>query len=548
MIRWPRWSTTPTMLTAAVSLWCLAILNLPFWGRVLEVRPMAGTGDAAFLVSLALLAAMVINLFLTPLTLWRPLAKPLLAFVLVLAASASYFSFTYGVFIDKVMIRNVFATDTREAGELVNLTLLAYVGILGLLPALAVLRVTLVPIGWRREILQRSLALGLTLLGVGSVAVGFYQDHASLLRNHRELRHLLTPVNVLAGIGSFTQEATRKERPYEFIGTDATLGARWNVADTKDRPLMLVVVIGETARAQEFSLDGYVRETNPKLAAIPDLINFPDVSSCGTSTAISVPCMFSDLGRSGFDAEHARSRDNLLNILDRSGFDLRWYGNNTDCRGVCRGIKEIRAPRAKYPQLCEDEHPCRDGAIFQEFFESLPGISGKQVVFLHMLGSHGPGYHLRYPSEFERFTPVCRETDFSKCRVEDIINAYDNTLLYTDHLLAETIGSLRGIAERADVAMIYLSDHGESLGENGIFLHALPYAIAPEVQTQVPMLLWGSTGFFDRLGVDSNCVAARRQRALSHDHLFHSVLGLLDVQTSARRPQLDLFEDCKRGL
>ena len=541
----PRWSLHTTTLTAWASLWCLLVLNLPFWSQVLEIRPLASVGDGLYLASFALLAYMAINLFLLPLTLLRPLARPLLALALLLAGLASYFVYAYGVRIDRVMIRNVFETDGLEAGELVNLKLLAYVGLLGLLPAFVVMRASLIRAHWRRELAHRGIALGLTALGIAAVAGLYYQDHASTLRNNRELRHMLVPVNYLAGLGSYVGEVTKPALPYEAIGNDARPGKLWQSADAS-RPLIVVLVVGETARAANFGLNGYARQTTPELAQITGLVNFTTVSSCGTSTAISVPCMFSELGRAGFSAEKAKARNNLVDIVGKAGFEVQWFGNNTNCKGVCRSVPEIRAVREEYPQLCVGDSPCMDGAIFDLFGKSLARLSGRRLVVLHLLGSHGPGYHLRYPPQFEQFTPACRETDFSKCQVEDIVNAYDNTLLYTDHLLAGAIRSLAAVSDRADTALLYVSDHGESLGENGVFLHALPYEIAPDKQTRVPMILWASDRFARRMGLDLACVQSRRDRPLSHDNVFHSVLGLLQIETAARHTELDLFAACRK--
>jgi lipid A ethanolaminephosphotransferase len=546
-------------LTALVSLWCLVALNAEFWGRVGQLRPPASLGDAAFLASLALLAFVVINLFLSVLTLVRPLAKPLLALVALVGALASYFVLAYGVLIDKTMIRNVFETDAVESAELVNFKLIAYVALLGLLPAIVVLRWPLARLPWRRELLQRLGVLAASLAAVGLIAAFFYQDHASLLRNHRELRHVLVPVNWIAGVGSHVGELTRKPLPYEPIGDGARTGARFAApaaagaagaaaaqGAAADRPFVLVVVVGETARAANFGLAGYARQTTPGLAKAPGLVYFTEVSSCGTSTAISVPCMFSDLGREGFSPQRARARDNLIDILGKAGWERRWHGNNTSCKGVCRDVAELRADPKAHPALCKPGQPCVDGAMFADFERGLGALAPRQVIVLHMLGSHGPGYHLRHPPDFFKFEPACRQTDFSKCKVEEVVNAYDNTLLYTDHLLTGAIDALGRLSPQVDSAMIYVSDHGESLGENGLFLHAMPYAVAPRVQTHVPMFFWASPGAADRLGIDMACVAARRATPLSHDNLFHSVLGLLDVQTAARKPALDLFEPCRR--
>lgn len=543
--RLPSWKFSSTALTAWVALWCLIALNAPFWSKVFGIRPPASIDDTLYLASFAVLAFMVINLFLMPLTLIRPAAKPLLAVAVLLAALASYFVSAYGILVDKVMIRNVFETNGTEAGELINLNLILYVGLLGVLPAFLVMRAGVIAVGWRRELANRGIALGLTVVGIGIVAAAYYQDHASTLRNNRELRHMLVPVNYLAGLGSYVGEITRPDLPYQAIGSDAKLGPKWNGASA-ERPMIVVLVVGETARAANFGLNGYARQTTPQLAEIPGLIHFTNVSSCGTSTAISVPCMFSDLGRSGFDSEQAKARDNLIDIAQKAGFEVQWFGNNTSCKGVCRGVPEVRAVREEYPQFCVGDGPCMDGAIFDMYSKTLTEPPGRRLVVMHMLGSHGPGYHLRYPKEFEKFTPVCRETDFSKCDVADIVNAYDNTILYTDHLLAATIRQLSALGDRADTALIYVSDHGESLGENGIFLHALPYAVAPKFQTHVPMVFWASTGFATRMGIDTRCVATRNGQELSHDNLLHSTLGLLDIETSVAKPNLDLFSSCRR--
>lgn len=541
----PEWHLSTTVLTAWAAVWCLLALNLPFWERLLAIRPLASVGDALYLGSFALLAFLAINLFLLPLTLIRPAAKPLLALAVLLAGVASYFVDAYGVLIDKVMIRNVFETNGSEATELVTARAIIYVGLLGVLPALLVMRARVLALGWRQEVMHRGAALGLTVLGIGLIAAAYYQDHAATLRNNRELRHLLVPVNYLAGVGSYVGEITRPKLPYEAIGSDAKLGRLWS-APGAERPLIVVLAVGETTRAANFGLNGYVRQTTPRLAAIPDLVNFTDVTACGTSTAISVPCMFSDLGRDGFSSEKAKARDNLVDIAQKAGFDIRWFGNNTHCQGACRNVAEIRAVREEHPQFCIGDNPCMDGAMLEKFVATLPSLQGRHLVVLHMLGSHGPGYHLRHPPEFERFTPACRETDFSKCEVEHIVNSYDNTVLYTDHVLASTIESLRAISDRVDSAVLFVSDHGESLGEGGVFLHALPYAIAPDFQTKVPMVFWSSAGFAQRMQLDTACIAGERSKPVSHDNIFHSVLGLLQIDTRARNPALDPLEPCRR--
>lgn len=542
--RWP--GVHATVLAAVVAAWCLLVPSLPFWERLLEVRPLQSAADLGRFITFGAFAGAIVYLFLLPLVLVRRLAAPLLALVLVVSALASHFMQAYGVLIDKVMIRNVFATDPVEAGELVNLRLLVNVGLLGVLPAIAVLGAPVVRPGWRRGLLRWLGAAVVALAAILLVAALYYKDHAALVRGHRELRHLLVPVNLMSALGSHLRDSTRARMPYERVGEDVRPRRSWQ-GGSGARAKVVVLVVGETARAANFSLDGYGRETNPQLAAIRGLVNFPDVTACGTSTAISVPCMFSGLGRSGFSPERARNRDNLLDIAARAGFEVRWYGNNTDCKGLCRVAPQRRPDRLAYPDLCVADRPCLDGAMFRDFEREFPTLGPRSLVVLHMLGSHGPGYHLRYPDSFSRFEPACRNTDFSKCSREELLNAYDNTLLYSDALLAGVIRFLEARAADVDSALLFVSDHGESLGERGLFLHAVPYAIAPSEQLKVPMVFWASAGFTARLGLDSGCLQQRRTASLSHDNLFHSALGLLDLETAARDPRLDLFGSC-RGL
>jgi lipid A ethanolaminephosphotransferase len=166
-------------------------------------------------------------------------------------------------------------------------------------------------------------------------------------------------------------------------------------------------------------------------------------------------------------------------------------------------------------------------------------------VVLHMKGSHGPAYYRRYPAQFEAFTPACNTGELADCERQAVVNAYDNTIRYTDHVLAQVIRLLRHNAERFDTGLLYVSDHGESLGENGLYLHGLPYAIAPTEQTHVPMLLWLSSGMRQHFGLDDRCLRANANKPHSHDHLFHSIVGLLDVQTSAYNADKDLFRACR---
>lgn len=174
---------------------------------------------------------------------------------------------------------------------------------------------------------------------------------------------------------------------------------------------------------------------------------------------------------------------------------------------------------------------------------------GRDVaIVLHQLGNHGPAYYRRYPPAFRRFLPTCDTSELRSCTREQIVNTYDNAILYTDDLLAKAIGFLKAQQRRYDTVLLYLSDHGESLGELGLYLHGLPYAIAPSTQTAVPMILWVSEGFQRQMSLQANCLRQQGRAPASHDNLFHSLVGLLSIRTPVYREERDLFARCRKPL
>jgi lipid A ethanolaminephosphotransferase len=310
---------------------------------------------------------------------------------------------------------------------------------------------------------------------------------------------------------------------------------------------VLVLVVGETARAANFSLFGYERDTNPELAK-SDITAFSNVTSCGTSTEVSVPCMFSPYGRSDYDARRIRNSEGLLDVLARAGYIVKWIDNQSGCKGVCQGsgIEYERTKTSMAPDLCVDTE-CHDEILTRLLSQELAEVRSNTVFVLHMMGNHGPAYYRRYPPAFRRFVPDCQTAELRDCSREEVVNAYDNAILYTDHVLASIIRTLSDDPRGLDSAMIYVSDHGESLGERGLYLHGIPYAIAPDLQTHVPMVVWVSKELQDSGDVNARCLRGKSQAALSHDNLFHSMLGLANVDTSVYQPARDIFDGCRGG-
>jgi len=306
--------------------------------------------------------------------------------------------------------------------------------------------------------------------------------------------------------------------------------------------MLTLLVVGETARAANFSLGGYARPTNPELAQ-RGVLYFSNVRSCGTATAMSVPCMFSDLPRAEFDIDMADRRDSVLDMLQRAGLAVSWLDNQSGCKGVCGRVPTEEA-RHYHPSSCVSE--CLDEALLYALDARLTRVTRDSVLVMHQMGSHGPAYYKRVPPAFRRFTPECAREDVTACPRQHIINSYDNTILYTDHFLAALIGVLQRNAARFDAAMLYASDHGESLGELGLYLHGFPYRFAPREQTRVPMILWATPQFYARESVSADCMRAASRASHSHDNIFHTVLGVFDARSASYDPALDLFSACRK--
>jgi lipid A ethanolaminephosphotransferase len=374
--------------------------------------------------------------------------------------------------------------------------------------------------------------------------VAVFRPLSSLMRNHKELRYLITPANVLWSTGAvIAADFKGAARPREAIGLDARPGPSWA---SRQKPLVVVLIVGETTRTANWGLAGYARQTTPELARLP-VVSLPSVSSCGTNTEVSLPCMFAPVGRRDYDEERIRGQESALHVLARAGVAVHWRDNQSGCKGVCEGLPSEELSAVLAPGLCPDGR-CFDEGLVRDLDERLQRARGTQVWVLHMLGSHGPSYYRRYPASFARFLPDCRKDELRDCSQEEIINAYDNSVLYTDHVVASAVSKLRAARDKVDSALIFVSDHGESLGENGLYLHGMPYAVAPKAQTEVPMVMWTSPGLAAAAGLRPNCLQTtlngRSPEGLSHDLLFHTLLGLTDVRTQLHRPQLDLTSGC----
>jgi lipid A ethanolaminephosphotransferase len=535
------WTARPELgietTIALVSVFLATAANGPFWHAALAGRSLNEAWTWRFAIA-TLIALVALQYFAIGLLATRHIVRPLLAVLIVASVLAAHFMQRYGVVLDASMLRNVLHTDLREATELMGLDFLGTV-LIGLTAAGLLWAVRLPRRTPRRALLVRACTLGACfLVGAGALSIAF-QDLGSLMRNDRKLRYTITPGNIVWSLG---QVLARDIQASAAVRDPSEPAFRTVAAPASRKPTLLVIVVGETARAANFSLDGYARATNPELARL-DVINFAQTTACGTSTEVSLPCMFSPFGRADYDEQHIRRHESLLHLVSRAGMRVVWLDNQSGCKGVCDGLEFRDLSREQVPGLCA-EGRCYDEVLLHKLARIVEGLRGDTVVVLHQLGNHGPAYFRRYPPEFKRFVPACESTELRKCTREQIVNAYDNAIAYTDHFLASTIRFLDRQRSRFDVAMVYASDHGESLGELGLYLHGIPYAIAPREQVEVPMLWWLPAESARALGIDSRCVRASAGKQVSHDNLFHSVLGLLAIVTPRYKSERDVFNAC----
>ena len=316
-----------------------------------------------------------------------------------------------------------------------------------------------------------------------------------------------------------------------------------------------MLVVGETARADHFGLNGYARDTTPALAA-RGVFNWHQVRSCGTSTMASLPCMFSPLGKDAFEARSSDT-ENLLDVVQAAGLNVLWLDNQSGCKGVCDRVPHASAADTLTPalrkSLCDSSGECRDSALLVPLAQRMAALTPARrargtLVVLHQMGSHGPAYFKRSSAASKRFMPECRTEVLAECSPTELVNAYDNSIVETDAFLGQTIDWLQGQSAHFDTGMVYLSDHGESLGEYGLFLHGMPYRIAPEAQKHVPLVAWMDADLLRRLQLSGACLRAGANVPLTPDALYHSVLGLADVQSPSYRASLDAFAGCRQAV
>ena len=445
---------------------------------------------------------------------------------------AVYFINTYNISIDYVMVINVLETNSKEAFELFNFTFLSYILFFIILPSIYLIKYVDIEYDSNlRLYIKKLITIILSFVLIFMVVFFNYKHLSSNVRQNRNLRNDIIPLNYINSIVKIVKIKT-KSMEFKDLTADVIM------ENNNNKKNIMIFIVGEAARAKNFSLGGYEINTNEPLNG-QDFIYFNNVESCGTSTAVSVPCMFSVYERKDFKMEYKNSVSNLLDFMKKAGFYTIWIDNNSDCKGVCNRADEV-VNLARIPEC--SARICYDEEMLYDIENKIKNINKDNIViFLHQMGSHGPAYYLRYPDGFEKFAPVCKSGYFDDCSNEEVINTYNNTIYYTSYFINATINILKEIKDY-NTFMLYVSDHGQSLGENGIFLHGTPYLIAPKEQKQVPMILWFSNDFKKNYKINEDCI--KNKTDLTHDNLFHSILGIYKINTQYYNKNLDIFNNC----
>ncbi len=529
-----------TLFIAIISAYFSFMLNVKFWQFAFEKIEIDSFSVAVFALTLPFFIFIPLFWFFS-LIFVPHLGKPLVMLLLVLSAASDYALQHLGIVINSDMIRNFAETNLREASDFITLHAVAYVLVVGILPAIWVYRTPVCFSPLKKEVKTRLLFFLAGLLTIGLIASAVYKEYASFGRNNSHVRYYINTFNYIYAIGRYYKRSADSKR--NFVILDQTPRRR---PDLQNKPRVVVLLVGETARAANFSLYGYKQNTNPELSRNKDIIVFKNVSSCGTATAVSLPCMFSHLTKKQFNVTDAQYAQNLLDIVQASGCDVFWKDNDDGCKKVCNRINHVDAKAGNKAPYCFDSY-CHDDILLDGLENMLKDIKKDTLIVLHMMGSHGPTYFRRYPDRFKRFLPTCDTANLQDCTREQIVNTYNNTILYTDYIISSVINILSR-QPQLQSGMLYASDHGESLGENNLYLHGLPYAIAPEEQKKIPMIIWLSSGLQKALGLNKSCLNEKAEtREFSHDNYFHTVLRMLFIDTTAYDKELDIFNQCGKS-
>jgi lipid A ethanolaminephosphotransferase len=548
--RFDAWLARPRSAGVVVlwlSLYLVLTTNWPLWNELARI----GGAPSTYLPTIAVMSLLTLcgTVAILSFTAWSRWMKPVWFAVVVLAAVVQHYMLEYRVVMDPTMIANAMQTDPNEARDLMSWRMAFNVLVVALPAGWALWRVRIEPMRFLSKLWRNAALLLLAVAVALGAAVSMNRELAPLMRNNVHLRYMMNPIATLYSTGSlFIKPLFKRSGKLISITAGTALGTSYAA---QAKPPLFVLVVGETARADHFALNGYARDTTPELAR-RGVLSYRDVHSCGTNTLASVPCMFSPLGKQGYESRND-DYETLVDVLQAAGLAVFWLDNQAGCKGVCARIPNASAfdglDAATKKALCDGDE-CLDDVMLKGLDERIAALPAERrakgvVLVMHQMGSHGPAYYKRSAPDVKRFQPECKTNALAECGHAELLNVYDNSIVQTDRFLGQTIDWLKAQSKSYDPALLYVSDHGESLGEYGLFLHGVPYSFAPEAQKHVPMVTWFSDGMNARRKLSRSCMEAGLDAPLTHDNLYHTVLGVMDVTTPTYKPALDALAACR---
>lgn len=525
----------------SIALFYTFIFNIPFFNIVQQGIEKQADSSIVFIATIPFFLIFALSFIFSCFS-FKYLVKPFFIVLTLLSSVVCYAAYKYNILFDTGMIQNIFETNSSEAKTYLNIYSICSFVLLGILPSFYIYKADIQYKPFLKEILHKAAFMVVMVAMIGLIAIGYYQNYASFGRNNSILRKYIVPTYFVSSAVKYVNtKYLTKPLPYTQLGTDAI------ISTSSEKPELMVMVVGETSRSMNYHYFGYDRQTNPYTSQEKDIFAFKDFTSCGTATAVSLPCMFSKLDRQNYNERQANSQDNLLDVISHAGIGVNWMDNDSGCKGVCKRVKHITYNGNENTKLCDGEF-CYDQILVNQLKTELTQLDKNKntVIVLHIIGSHGPTYFRRYPKNKRPFLPDCQRSDIENCTHNELINTYDNTVAYTDYILSQVINLLKKEESNFNTSMVYLSDHGESLGENGMYLHGAPYMFAPKEQTHVPFLLWLSPGKTEANKLNSSCIKKQADAGgFSQDNLFDTVLGLLNISTTAYDAKNDMLASCR---
>lgn len=496
-----------TTMCVVLSVFTVLAYHFPFFSLVLKNTEGGLNGTLIFAGLAVLMLALDFFFYYLILYAGRFVGKCILAFTFIADAITLYFINSYEVLITDKMMGNVFNTQFSEASGFFSLSAVMYVVFLGILPCVYIFAQKVEYGSFKRFMANIGAGLGIVL----AVALGHMKNWPWIDRNSTELGSLLMPWSYTVNTFRY-YSAEKKRNAKEILLPDAAI-----VKGGRD---VCVLIIGESARRDHFSLYGYERQTNPFTAK--DSVTALIADAAATYTTAGVKAILSH-------EPSSKLYEILPNYMNRAGVDVTWRTSNWGEPPVhIEKYLKVKDLKARYPEA-DDRY---DGILLEGLKEDiLASDKAKTLVVIHTNTSHGPTYFKKYPSEFEEFTPVCTTVEMSKADTQELMNAYDNSIIYTDWLIHSVIETLKEIPEVRS-CMMYVSDHGESLGENNLYMHGVPMSMAPAEQVEIPFIVWDS---------DEN-TSIKNLEKVGQYHVFHSIMNFLGIESPIYDEEKNIFE------